>query len=60
MLPTIDSSLFAVAGGNFQIAEEAIRAANATLIRQEVVQVAKTDKSYTLQLAVICPNQTRA
>ena len=52
MLPTIDNSLFAIEGGNYQIAEKAIEAANASVVRQEVVQIQKRGNLFSLLLKV--------
>ena len=55
MLPTTDDSLFKIEGGNALLAEQSIKAANATLMIAEVAKVKRQKGLYQLELKVIRP-----
>ena len=54
MLPTVDSNLLAVKGGNYRLAEKLLEASNATLhLGAEVVLVEKAETTYLIHTQVM-------
>lgn len=53
MLPTVDSNLWAIEGGNFQLAERLVQASNASShIPVHISAVRKSGAFYTLESQV--------
>jgi hypothetical protein len=53
MLPTVDSRLFAIKGGNFQLPEKLLEAAAVKLVLgSEVMAIERADSSFYIHLSV--------